>query len=88
MGSKGTVEIQLERVYAVSRASSMIPFNVDDASRSEEEVEASQVRGGGGGKRTIPSPAVVAHHYPRVWPGVRFYQCCGLVFPCLMLPRT
>lgn len=38
-----TVEIQLERVHAVSRADVFLPFSVEDAARSEEEVEASQV---------------------------------------------
>lgn len=37
------VEIQMKRVYAVSRAAVFLPFSVEDAARSEAEVEASQV---------------------------------------------
>ena len=35
-------EIALERVYGVSTASAMLPFLVEDAARSEQEVEESQ----------------------------------------------
>lgn len=41
---QSNVEIQIERVYAVSRATVFLPFSVEDAARSEAEVEASQVR--------------------------------------------
>lgn len=41
---QSTVEIQIKRVYAVSRAAVFLPFSVEDAARSEAEVEASQVR--------------------------------------------
>lgn len=40
---QNNVEIKIDRVYAVSRASLFLPFSVEDAARSEEEVEASQV---------------------------------------------
>lgn len=36
------VEISIERIYAVSKADAALPFLVEDASRSEAEVEASQ----------------------------------------------
>lgn len=41
---QSNVEIQIDRVYTVSRASLFLPFSVEDAARSEAEVEASQVR--------------------------------------------
>lgn len=41
---QSNVEIKIDRVYTVSRASLFLPFNVEDAARSEAEVEASQVR--------------------------------------------
>lgn len=41
---QSNVEIQMKRVYAVSRATVFLPFSVEDAARSEAEVEASQVR--------------------------------------------
>jgi len=41
---QNNVEIKIGRVYAVSRASLFLPFSVEDAARSEAEVEASQVR--------------------------------------------
>jgi len=37
------VEIQLNRVYTVSKANSILPFNLEDAARSEKEVEESQL---------------------------------------------
>ncbi|CAM9909829.1 unnamed protein product [Scytosiphon promiscuus] len=40
--TQSKVEIKIERVYAVSRASLFLPFSVEDAARSEAEVEASQ----------------------------------------------
>lgn len=40
---QSNVEIQIKRVYAVSRATVFLPFSVEDAARSEAEVEASQV---------------------------------------------
>ncbi|CAM9750858.1 unnamed protein product [Ascophyllum nodosum] len=40
--TQGAVEIQIERVHAVSRAAVLLPFSIEDAARSEEEVEASQ----------------------------------------------
>lgn len=43
MLSQNTVEINIGRVYVVSRASLFLPFSVEDAARSEAEVEASQV---------------------------------------------
>lgn len=36
------VEISISRIHAVSKAEAMLPFLVEDAARSEEEVEASQ----------------------------------------------
>lgn len=44
MLGQSNVEIQMKRVYAVSRATVFLPFTVEDAARSEAEVEASQVR--------------------------------------------
>lgn len=41
---QSNVEIKIERVHAVSRAAVFLPFSVEDASRSDAEVEASQVR--------------------------------------------
>lgn len=41
---QSNVEIKIDRVYTVSRASLFLPFSVEDAARSEAEVEASQVR--------------------------------------------
>ena len=41
--SQSDVEIKIERVYTVSRANVILPFSVEDAARSEAEVEASQV---------------------------------------------
>ncbi|CAM9440522.1 unnamed protein product [Ectocarpus sp. 4 AP-2014] len=43
--TQNNVEIKIDRVYAVSRASLFLPFSVEDAARSEEEVEASQETG-------------------------------------------
>lgn len=43
LAGQNNVEIKIDRVYAVSRASLFLPFSVEDAARSEEEVEASQV---------------------------------------------
>lgn len=43
MRNQSEVEIQIGRVHAVSRASVLLPFSVEDASRSDAEVEASQV---------------------------------------------
>lgn len=43
MLGQNNVEIKIERVYAVSRASLFLPFSVEDAARSDAEVEASQV---------------------------------------------
>ncbi|CAM9298818.1 unnamed protein product [Discosporangium mesarthrocarpum] len=40
--TQNNVEIQISRAYAVSRATPMLPFQVEDASRSEKEVEESQ----------------------------------------------
>jgi aspartyl-tRNA synthetase len=36
------VELNVKRIHAVSKADAMLPFLVEDAARSEEEVEASQ----------------------------------------------
>ncbi|CAB9510579.1 Aspartate--tRNA ligase, cytoplasmic [Seminavis robusta] len=36
------VELAIGRIYAVSKADAMLPFLVEDAARSEEEVDASQ----------------------------------------------
>lgn len=36
------VEVAINRIHAVSKADAMLPFLVEDAARSEEEVEASQ----------------------------------------------
>ena len=36
------VELNIKRIHAVSKADAMLPFLVEDAARSEEEVEASQ----------------------------------------------
>jgi aspartyl/asparaginyl-tRNA synthetase len=36
------VELTIERIHAVSKAQAQLPFLVEDAARSEEEVEASQ----------------------------------------------
>jgi aspartyl-tRNA synthetase len=36
------LEVQMGRVHAVTKAAAVLPFGVEDASRSEEEVEASQ----------------------------------------------
>lgn len=36
------MEVSMERIYAVSKAAAILPFLVEDAARSEEEVEASQ----------------------------------------------
>eukprot|EP00903_Cladosiphon_okamuranus_P012906 g12050.t1 len=40
--TQSNVEIQIKRVHAVSRATVFLPFSVEDAARSEAEVEASQ----------------------------------------------
>ena len=40
--SVNTIELAISRIHAVSRAASQLPFLVEDAARSEEEVEASQ----------------------------------------------
>lgn len=40
--SVNDVELQINRIHAVSKADAMLPFLVEDAARSEEEVEASQ----------------------------------------------
>jgi len=37
-----TVELSIERIHTVSRAQAQLPFLVEDAARSEAEVEASQ----------------------------------------------
>lgn len=37
-----TVELNIERIHAVSKARAQLPFLVEDAARSEAEVEASQ----------------------------------------------
>lgn len=37
-----TLELELKRIHAVSKASAILPFLVEDAARSEAEVEASQ----------------------------------------------
>lgn len=37
-----TVELSIKRIHSVSKASAELPFSVEDAARSEEEVEASQ----------------------------------------------
>jgi len=37
-----TLELNLERIHCVSKADAILPFLVEDASRSEEEVDASQ----------------------------------------------
>jgi aspartyl/asparaginyl-tRNA synthetase len=36
------MEIKLQRIHSVSKADAMLPFQVEDAARSEEEVMASQ----------------------------------------------
>ena len=36
------VELQINRIHSVAKADAMLPFLVEDAARSEEEVEASQ----------------------------------------------
>eukprot|EP00980_Cylindrotheca_fusiformis_P005473 scaffold1169_cov120-Cylindrotheca_fusiformis.AAC.23 len=36
------VELKISRIHAVTKAAAILPFLVEDASRSEEEVEASQ----------------------------------------------
>lgn len=36
------VELQIARIHSVTKAASILPFLVEDASRSEEEVDASQ----------------------------------------------
>jgi aspartyl-tRNA synthetase len=36
------LEVSMERVYSVSKATAILPFLVEDAARTEEEVEASQ----------------------------------------------
>ena len=36
------VEIQIDRVYGVSKANPILPFLVEDAARSEAEIESSQ----------------------------------------------
>mmetsp|Transcript_57175 Transcript_57175/g.170441 ORF Transcript_57175/g.170441 Transcript_57175/m.170441 type:complete len:637 (-) Transcript_57175:564-2474(-) len=40
--SVGDAELQINRIHAVSKADPILPFLVEDAARSEEEVEASQ----------------------------------------------
>lgn len=37
-----TIELNIERIHAVSKAQAQLPFLVEDAARSEAEVEASQ----------------------------------------------
>merc|ERR1719223_2154014 len=37
-----TVELNIQRIHAVTKAQAQLPFLVEDAARSEEEVEASQ----------------------------------------------
>lgn len=37
-----SIELGIQRIHAVSKASAMLPFLVEDAARSEDEVEASQ----------------------------------------------
>jgi len=40
--TQDSVELQIQRCYAVSRAPGILPFQIDDAARSEEEIRASQ----------------------------------------------
>jgi len=40
--TQDTVELQIDRCYAVSRAPGILPFQIDEASRSEDEIKASQ----------------------------------------------
>jgi len=44
-----TVELSLNRIYTVSRADPKLPFEIEDASRTESEIEASQ-----GSERPFP----------------------------------
>jgi aspartyl-tRNA synthetase len=37
-----TLELKIERIHSVSKAAAQLPFLVEDAARSQEEVEASQ----------------------------------------------
>ena len=37
-----TVELNIQRIHAVTKAQAQLPFLVEDAARSEEEIEASQ----------------------------------------------
>lgn len=37
-----TVELNIHRIHAISRADAILPFQIEDAARSEAEVEASQ----------------------------------------------
>ena len=41
--SVSALELTLERIHAVSKADAVLPFLVEDAGRSEQEVEASQL---------------------------------------------
>ena len=40
--SQGNVEIQIKKIFAVNRAATVLPFLLEDASRSQEEIDASQ----------------------------------------------
>lgn len=40
--SQKNVELQIQKIFAVSRAPVTLPFLLDDAARSEQEIEASQ----------------------------------------------
>ncbi|EKX47693.1 hypothetical protein GUITHDRAFT_69446 [Guillardia theta CCMP2712] len=40
--SQGSVEVQIERCYVLSKAPAILPFLMEDAARSEEEIAASQ----------------------------------------------
>lgn len=40
--TQDSVELQITRCYAVSRAPAILPFQIEEASRSEEEIQASQ----------------------------------------------
>lgn len=40
--SQSNVEIQIKKVFAVSRAPALLPFLQEDAAHSQEEIDASQ----------------------------------------------
>lgn len=40
--SQSTVELQIMKIFTVSRAPVTLPFLLEDASRSEKDIEASQ----------------------------------------------